>query len=273
MELMEASVYVGDGALEVRDVPVPEPGPGEVLIEIAECGICGTDLHLVLERIARPGTVLGHEWSGTIAAIGPDVEGWSVGARVVCGPEPGCGECRACVRGRPSVCLRRPPVDHLSFRGAFARYVVAPADQLLAVPDDLPSRAAALTEPTAVAMHAVTLSGVDARRPGARDGRRTGRVAGDRGAARPGHRRRHRLRAGARPPRARVAGRRGPCGHAGRAADPEHGVARARALHRGVRVLGERGRRASRPSSSSTSPASACSWGPVTTSPASTTIG
>jgi threonine dehydrogenase-like Zn-dependent dehydrogenase len=159
MELMEASVYVGDGALEVRDVPVPEPGPGEVLIEIAQCGICGTDLHFVLERIARPGSVLGHEWSGTIAAVGPDVEGWSVGARVVCGPEPGCGECRACVRGRPSVCLRRPPVDHLSFRGAFARYVVAPAEQLLAVPDDLPSRAAALTEPTAVAMHAVTLSG------------------------------------------------------------------------------------------------------------------
>ena len=55
MELMEASVYVGDGALEVRDVPVPEPGPGEVLIEIAQCGICGTDLHFVLERIARPG--------------------------------------------------------------------------------------------------------------------------------------------------------------------------------------------------------------------------
>jgi 2-desacetyl-2-hydroxyethyl bacteriochlorophyllide A dehydrogenase len=159
MELMEASVYVGDGALDVLDVPVPEVGPGDVLIEIAQCGICGTDLHFVLERIARPGSVLGHEWSGTIAAVGPDVEGWSVGARVVCGPEPGCGECRACVRGRPSVCLRRPPVDHLSFRGAFARYVVAPAEQLLAVPDDLPSRAAALTEPTAVAMHAVTLSG------------------------------------------------------------------------------------------------------------------
>jgi 2-desacetyl-2-hydroxyethyl bacteriochlorophyllide A dehydrogenase len=159
MELMEASVYVGDGALEVHDLPVPEPGPGEVLIEIAQCGICGTDLHFVLERIARPGTVLGHEWSGTIAAVGPAVDGWGVGTRVVCGPEPGCGECRACRRGRPSVCLRRPPVDHLSFRGAFARYVVAPAEQLLVVPDDLPARAAALTEPTAVAMHAVTLSG------------------------------------------------------------------------------------------------------------------
>jgi 2-desacetyl-2-hydroxyethyl bacteriochlorophyllide A dehydrogenase len=60
------------------------------------------------------------------------------------------------------VCLRRPAADHLSFRGAFARYVVAPADQLVAVPDELPTRAAALTEPTAVALHAVTLSGVTA---------------------------------------------------------------------------------------------------------------
>ncbi len=273
MELMEASVYVGDGALEVRDVPVPEPGPGEVLIEIAQCGICGTDLHFVLERIARPGSVLGHEWSGTIAAVGPDVEGWSVGARVVCGPEPGCGECRACVRGRPSVCLRRPPVDHLSFRGAFARYVVAPAEQLLAVPDELPSRAAALTEPTAVAMHAVTLSGATpADRVLVTGGGPVGLLVtavlhaqgiDDVTVSEPAPARRERA----------LAGGRGPCGHAGRAADPEHGVARARALHRGVRVLGERGRRASRPSSSSTSPASACWWGPVTTSPASTTIG
>ena len=60
MELMEACVYVGDGVLEVQDVPVPAPGPGDVLIEIAQCGICGTDLHLVLGRIARPGTVPAH---------------------------------------------------------------------------------------------------------------------------------------------------------------------------------------------------------------------
>ena len=130
-----------------------------MLVEIAHCGICGTDLHLVLEQIARPGTVLGHEWAGTIAAVGDDVEGWSIGDRVVCGPRPGCGECRACRAGRPSVCLDRPLTDHLDFRGAFARYVVAPAAQLLRVPESLSIRDAALTEPTAVALHAVTLSG------------------------------------------------------------------------------------------------------------------
>src|SRR4029079_14842925 len=64
-----------------------------------------------------------------------------------------------CLAGRPSVCLDRPLTDHLDFRGAYARYVVAPASQLLAVPDALPIREAALVEPTAVALHAVTLSG------------------------------------------------------------------------------------------------------------------
>lgn len=156
---MDASVYVGDGVLEVQQVAVPDVRPTEVLVEVGHCGICGTDVHLVLERIARPGTVLGHEWAGTIAAIGDDVVGWSIGDRVVCGPSPGCGTCRACRAGRPSVCLERPPTDHLDFRGAYARYVVAPADRLLAVPDALSLRQAALVEPTAIALHAVTLSG------------------------------------------------------------------------------------------------------------------
>ena len=157
---MPATVYVGDGAVEVRSVPVPEVGPDEVLIEVSHCGICGTDLHLVLEQMGRPGSGLGHEWAGTLAAVGDAVAGWELGARVVAGPKPGCGECRACVRGRPSVCLRREPIDHLEFRGAFARYVKAEAARLVRVPESLSTRAAALTEPTAVALHAVNLSGV-----------------------------------------------------------------------------------------------------------------
>ncbi len=74
MAVMDASVYVGDGVLEVQEVPVPELGPHDVLVEVGQCGICGTDVHLVLEKIARPGTVLGHEWAGTIAALGDEVE-------------------------------------------------------------------------------------------------------------------------------------------------------------------------------------------------------
>src|SRR5690242_14251072 len=106
-ETMRAAVYTGDGAIEVQEIAIPELGPGDALVEVSHCGICGTDLHLVLEQYARPGSVLGHEWSGTLAAVGADVNGWDLGARVVANATPGCGECRACMRGRPSVCLRR----------------------------------------------------------------------------------------------------------------------------------------------------------------------
>ena len=158
---MPDAVYVGDGEIAVRELDVPELATTDVLVEISHCGICGTDLHLVLERYARPDSILGHEWAGTIAAVGPDVRGWEIGARVVQNPTPGCGECRACRRGRSSVCLRREPPDLLAFTsGAFCRYKVVPSSCLLRVPDTLSTRAAALTEPTAIAIHTVNLSGV-----------------------------------------------------------------------------------------------------------------
>ncbi len=74
-ELMPAAVYIGDGRIAVQDLPVPDPGPDEVLVEVAQCGICGSDMHLVLEGYARPGTVLGHEWAGTVVATGAAVRG------------------------------------------------------------------------------------------------------------------------------------------------------------------------------------------------------
>ncbi len=158
-ETMLAAVYAGGGTLDVRELPVPELGPHDALVQISHCGICGTDLHLVLEEYARPGSVLGHEWAGTIAAVGDAVDGWEPGTRVVTDPQPGCGTCRACRNGRPSVCLRRPPPDYLDFSGAFCSYVRVPAARLLRIPEELPLRAAALTEPTAIALHAAHLAG------------------------------------------------------------------------------------------------------------------
>ena len=156
--LMPAAVYTGAATIVVEDVPVPEVGSAQVLVEVSHCGICGTDLHLVLENRARPGSILGHEWSGTVALAGPGAGAWQAGDRVVATPEPACGACRACRRGRPSSCLRREPPDYLSFRGAFARYVVVDARRLARLPDGLSTRTAALTEPTAVALHALSLA-------------------------------------------------------------------------------------------------------------------
>ena len=158
-ELMPAAVYVGDGRIAVEEVPSPEPGPGEVLVEIAECGICGSDLHMVLERYAKPGAILGHEWSGVVASA-PTGSGWSAGDRVVGDAAPGCGECRPCRRGRPSVCLKRASADYLGYRGAFCKYKAVAADGLIRIPDSLSTRVAALTEPTAIALHAVQLAGL-----------------------------------------------------------------------------------------------------------------
>jgi 2-desacetyl-2-hydroxyethyl bacteriochlorophyllide A dehydrogenase len=156
---MPAAVYVGDGRIAVEEIPSPDPAPEEVLVEIAECGICGSDLHMVLERYAKPGAVLGHEWSGIVASA-PHGSGWAPGDRVVGNPAPGCGVCRPCRRGRPSVCLKRAPASYLGYRGAFCRYKTAAVDDLIRIPDSLPTRVAALAEPTAITLHALRLAGV-----------------------------------------------------------------------------------------------------------------
>jgi len=157
---MPVAVYRGKGDIAVDYKPVPEPGAGEVLVEVSHCGVCGTDLHMVLEGWGRPGAVGGHEWSGRIAAVGPDVDGWPIGAAVVGGELLACGTCAMCAAGRPSLCERRPPVTGDGHDGAFAQYVVTAAAGLTPVEGGLSLRAAALTEPLAVAMHAITRGAV-----------------------------------------------------------------------------------------------------------------
>jgi threonine dehydrogenase-like Zn-dependent dehydrogenase len=163
--VMPAAVYVGDSTITVEERPIPELGANDVLVEVSHCGICGTDLHLVFDHYGRPGSILGHEWSGTVAAAGDAVAAeWEPGTRVVGNPTGGCGKCRACRKGRPSVCLDRPsePMSSTPSTGAYCRYKAVPAARLSRIPAELPIRAAALTEPTAVALHSVNLSGVTA---------------------------------------------------------------------------------------------------------------
>src|SRR5438270_13218124 len=153
---MPAAVYRGKGDLVVEHRPVPRPGAGEVLVEVSHCGVCGSDLHMVLDGWGRPGTVGGHEWSGRVAAVGPETDGWLVGTRVVGGDLVPCGRCPFCATGRPSLCQHRGPVTGGDLDGAFATFVVTAASGLVAVEDGMPLRTAALTEPLAVALHAIT---------------------------------------------------------------------------------------------------------------------
>ena len=107
-DVMAAAVYQSPGVVTVEERTVPQPGPDQLVVRVHACGICGSDIHQLRDGWGfTPGAVAGHEWSGTIAAIGDEVTGWSVGERVVGGASPRCGTCRGCRAGKPSQCENR----------------------------------------------------------------------------------------------------------------------------------------------------------------------
>ncbi len=154
-ERMPAAVLRGPGRLDVTEVPVPTVGADDVLVAVDLCGICGSDLHMVLEGWGAPGSWQGHEWVGTIAAVGDAVTTWQLGDVVVGGPMARCGTCAMCVAGRPSLCSGRDTPGTFMEQGAFAAYKLSPAAELLPLPAGLDPRAAALAEPLAVALHGI----------------------------------------------------------------------------------------------------------------------
>lgn len=160
MEEMAAAVLQGPGALTVERRATPPIGRHDVLVEVSYCGVCGSDIHMTLEGWGRPGSIGGHEWTGVVAAVGADVTRWRVGDQVVGGPTARCGSCGACRAGRPSLCEDRDTPGTDQERGAFADYIVKPDVELLALPDGVTLRAAALVEPLAVALHGITQSGL-----------------------------------------------------------------------------------------------------------------
>jgi 2-desacetyl-2-hydroxyethyl bacteriochlorophyllide A dehydrogenase len=162
---MRALQVTEERRLDEVDLPDPEPGPGEVAIEVSYCGICGSDLHMLPSAAIAPGTVMGHEFSGRIAALGEGVDQFEPGERVCVLPMDPCGECVACVDGNSHLCLQAPLRGHgLGGRpGAFAERVLAPARNVFPLPDAITDQHGALVEPLAVAVHGV---GLGAAEPG-----------------------------------------------------------------------------------------------------------
>ena len=160
---MAAAVFYGIRDVRVEERPTPTIETDEVLIEVSHCGICGSDIHFIVEwpGAAQPGTIEGHEFSGTVVAVGADVAEWKVGDQVVGGPTPRCDRCRFCRDGRPSLCEERGRVgaDDRGWQGAFAQYKKLQARQLLRVPEGLALKHAALVEPLAVSLHGITRAG------------------------------------------------------------------------------------------------------------------
>jgi L-iditol 2-dehydrogenase len=154
--------------LEVADLPVPTPAPDEVLIRVAACGICGSDVHGYDGGSGRriPPLVMGHEAAGIVSAVGSEVRSFSPGDRVTFDSTVYCGKCAKCLRGDFNLCDNRQVlgVSCTDYRraGAFAEFVAVPARILYRLPENLPFAEAAMLEAVAVAIHGVNLAEIPA---------------------------------------------------------------------------------------------------------------
>jgi len=157
-------VFTGLQKLEFQERPRPVAGPGEVLVDVALCGICGSDVHGYLNGIMIPvGTVMGHEAVGTVAETGEGVTEWRAGDRVAIKPIPECGECPYCRKGQFSLCIEAfPRAIGISPAndGAFARTVKVkhPKTMLFRLPEEVTFEQAAVIEPLATSLHGVRMS-------------------------------------------------------------------------------------------------------------------
>jgi alcohol dehydrogenase len=154
---MKALVYTQPKEMQLLERPMPEAAPGEVVLKIEAVGICGSDMHAWHGHDPRrkPGLVLGHEFVGAVASS--TVDGVSPGTRFTGNPLITCGRCEFCVQGRNNLCADRTMVG-MTRPGAYAEFMSIPASSLIAIPQAMPARTAALTEPAATAWHAVNLS-------------------------------------------------------------------------------------------------------------------
>jgi alcohol dehydrogenase, propanol-preferring len=135
-----AMFHKGEKYLRMEEVPTPEPGPGEVLIKVAACGVCHTDLHYLdhgTPTFVEPPFILGHEISGTVSALGEGAKGFNEGDPVIIPAVLTCGQCPACRVGRENICYKmRMLGNHMN--GGYAEYVVVPTKDLIPVPAHLP---------------------------------------------------------------------------------------------------------------------------------------
>jgi L-iditol 2-dehydrogenase len=160
---MKAAVLEGQGIIAWRDVPSPEPAPGEVVLSVRASAICGSDIHRFVRGHRTYPMILGHEAAGIVTAAGPGVSRDIVGRRAALVPLVPCHACDECQAGRFSACGSYTFIGSRR-AGAFAEFVTLPLANAFAVPDEVPFEAAALIEPATVARHLLDLGGFAAGR-------------------------------------------------------------------------------------------------------------
>lgn len=163
---MQALLLKNYMELELTEMPAPEPAPDEVLVRVAACGICGSDVHGLDGSSGRriPPLVMGHEAAGVVAAVGAEVRSVREGDRVAFDSTVWCGACFFCRRGEINLCDNRQVLGvscgEYRRHGAFAEYVAVPERVVAPLPDELSFEEAAMIEPASVAVHAVNLTPV-----------------------------------------------------------------------------------------------------------------
>lgn len=156
---MKTLFYPAFDQLEIRNLPAPEAAAGEVLLRVAACGLCGSELETFKNHSPRrqPPLVMGHEFCGTVEGIGVGVDPALMGRRFVSNSVISCGRCVRCTRGDTHLCRHRQ-VFGMHRGGAFAEWVSVPQEVLIPWPENLPAAAACLAEPLANGVHVVNLT-------------------------------------------------------------------------------------------------------------------
>ena len=161
-KMLAARLHKVGEPLKIQEIDIPNPGPGEALIEMKACGICATDVHTALDGTvptAYTPMTLGHEPSGVIRELSDGVRDWEKGDRVAIYPQVTCGVCHQCRAGRDGICINTRVLG-MHRDGAFADYIVMPTRNLVKIPDNVSfTEAAIMTDAGATPFHAVTKRG------------------------------------------------------------------------------------------------------------------
>lgn len=157
---MKAAVFYEKNNIEIAEKKIPSPAQGEVLVKVRACGVCGTDVHIYSgdEGAAKTpsGTVLGHEFSGEIVALGEGVSGFRLGQRVAVDPNKLCCSCPACLGGMGHFCNNMTGIG-TTVDGGFEEYVSVSATQLAVFPESVPFEKACMTEPVSCCLHGIDM--------------------------------------------------------------------------------------------------------------------
>ena len=160
---MKLNYYLGNKQFEVREVPGRKTVGSEVLVKVAACGICGTDVHIYHgdkgSAEVHPPVVLGHEFSGTVVETGPEVSGIRVGDHVTVDPNIYCGKCHYCKMGKKQQCTSLQAIG-VTMNGGFAEYCYVPEAQCYVLDPAVPLRNGAMTEPLSCCLHGIDRAGI-----------------------------------------------------------------------------------------------------------------